>query len=74
MPVLFQMVQKGEDSWRIEIGQIEPGNGLAPLLREKPQQKNDAVAVTANGVRTVSAESRKVLRKIFLDRSAEEVR
>ena len=74
LALLFKMGQEREDSWRIEIRQVEPRNRLVPLSGKKPQKQNHAVAVTVDGVRTGPPKAGKVVGEVVADYGAEEIR
>ena len=71
LALLFKVGQKGEDSGRIQIHQVELRNQLFPLLGKKPQQQNNTVAIAVDGVRTGSPEAGKMVREVVANCSTE---
>src|SRR5712691_6517467 len=69
---LFQIGQKREDSWRIQIDQVEHGNGLFSLLRKIAEQQDDAVAITVDRVGTRSSKAGQVIAKVVTNNGAEQ--
>jgi hypothetical protein len=74
LTLLFKMGQEREDSGRIEIRQVEPRYRLVSLSGKKPQEQNYAVAVAVDGMRAGSSKAGKVVRKVFADYGAEQIR
>src|SRR5437867_3963277 len=73
LSALFQIGQKREDSWRVQIGQVEYRDGFLSLLGKMAEQQNDAVAITMDGVGTRSSEAGQVIGKVVTNNGAEQI-
>jgi hypothetical protein len=74
LPFLFQVGEKGQDAWGIDIDEIELSDSLFAFGGKKAEQQDDAVPVAVDGVRARSAQPRQMISEVISNDCAEEIR
>src|SRR5260370_27199326 len=70
---MFKVGEKREDSWWIQIHQVEFRQWLSLAGGEKPQQQHNAVAVTVDSMRTGSTKAGKIVREVVAHHGTKQI-